>query len=314
MIFLVFEAFFILGLAAAVFLGREVWPLDLLSFFWSLFIAASVLLLLVSLLFAGPAVKVLAVAAVLIACIPVLRLPPPPTSTESRNLRIVTANLFIGNSDPRAFVAFLVKETNDVFQEAIRKSGLFAFETSSALPSRDDKTVFSRFPIREEAQVGVGAGRGALRRHPMRLIVDTPQGPLLLYAIHPDSPRRPWRWWQRNLYLDALATEIGKEPKMLPVVVLGDWNTPPWSAFFRDFFARTGYSSMQSRPWPETTRFLERFRRYFIFGAAIDHVAMSSQVSMAHWQVGPDFGSNHLPIVVDLALPQGTSVAQARTR
>lgn len=320
-IFLVFELVFILGLSASVFLGRQFWPLDLLSFFWSLFILAAVLVLLVSLAFSGPVVKIAAVIALAIALVPFFLLPKAPATSEARNLRLITANLFIGNPDPREFAALLVKEqpdivvtqeTNVVFQDAIRKSGLFPFETSRDLPSRDDKKVFSRFPIREEAQLGPPmVGNVVLQRHPMRLVIDTPQGPLVLYAAHPDSPRRPWRWQQRNMYLDVLAEEIAKEPKVMPVVAVGDWNTPPWSAYFRAFFTRTGFGSMQSRPWPETTRFLERFQRYFIFGAAIDHAALSPQVSLVNWQVGPNFGSNHLPVIIDLALPQTASIALA---
>jgi endonuclease/exonuclease/phosphatase (EEP) superfamily protein YafD len=317
--FLVLEIVFIIGLSLTVFPERQFWPLDLLTFFWSLIIAFAVLVLLASLFLPGLGVKIVAVIAIGIACVPVIRMPPAPRSAEEHNLRLITANLFVENTDPREFIAFLVKEqpdivvteeTRPVFEDAIRNSGLFAFESSRDMRARDDKKVFSRFPLREETQVGEPAGSPVLERHPMRLVVDTPNGPLVLYAVHPDSPRDPQRWQQRNLYLETLAHSVAQEPKTLPVVVAGDWNTPPWSAYFRAFFAKTGYRYIQGRSWPATTRFLMRFQSFMTFGSTIDHVALSPGVTMSNWQIGPKFGSNHLPVIVDLGVPHNAALAQ----
>jgi endonuclease/exonuclease/phosphatase (EEP) superfamily protein YafD len=317
--FLVFEILFLAGLSLTVFPGRQFWPLDLLTFFWTLVIAFAVLVLLASLFLPGLGVKILAVIAIGIACVPVILMPPAPKSSEEHNLRLITANLFVENTDPREFVALLVKEqpdivvteeTTPIFEDAIRNSGLYPFESSRDMRARDDKKVFSRFPLREETQVNEAVGSPVLERHPMRMVVDTPSGPLVLYAVHTDSPRDPDRWQQRNLYLETLAHYVAAEPKTLPVVVAGDWNTPPWSAFFRAFFDKTGYRYIQGRSWPATTRFLMRFESFMIFGSTIDHVALSPDVTMANWRIGPKFGSNHLPVIVDLGVPHNAALAQ----
>lgn len=317
--FLIFELLSIAGLAAAVFLGRSFWPFDLLSFFWTLAIAFAIVLLLVSALLPGPGVKVLAIIAIAIACVPVTLMPKAPAAARDHTLRLITANLFIGNADPREFVAFLIREQPDIvvtqetpviFEDAIRNSGLFPFESSRDMRATDDKKVFSRFPIRDEVQLSDTAGAPYLERHPMRLVLDTPSGPLVLYAVHPDSPRSVARWKQRNLYLETLTHYVSQEPKMLPVIVAGDWNTPPWSGYFRDFFERTGFRYMQGHGWPATTRFLTRFQSFMTFGAAIDHVALSPNITMADWQVGPKFGSNHLPVIIDFGLPHGSALAE----
>jgi endonuclease/exonuclease/phosphatase (EEP) superfamily protein YafD len=316
---LVVETIFLIGLMVILSVGQDYWPLDLLTFFWTLPIVFAIGLMLIAIFLRGLGVKLLAALAIALACVPVVRMPPVPDLVEGHKLRLISANLFVENTDPRAFVAYLVRtqpdivvtqETTAVFEAAIRNSGLFAFESSRDLAGRDDKKVFSRFPIRDDAQIAEGAGSPRLERHPMRMILDTPGGPVILYAVHPDSPRSPRRWAQRNRYLQILTQSVAQEPKTVPVVVAGDWNTPPWSGYFRAFFAQTGFRSMQGRPWPVTTRFLMRMQDYVMFGAAIDHIALSPGLTMAQWKVGPKFGSNHLPVEIDIGLPQTAALAQ----
>ncbi len=58
-------------------------------------------------------------------------------------------------------------------------------------------------------------------------------------------PGRPWQWRQRNAYLALLTTAIRAEPPNANIVVVGDWNTPSWSPFYRDFHAATGLLSTE---------------------------------------------------------------------
>ncbi|CUX67810.1 hypothetical protein AGR5A_pa40085 [Agrobacterium genomosp. 5 str. CFBP 6626] len=48
-----------------------------------------------------------------------------------------------------------------------------------------------------------------------------------------------------------------------------------------------------SAPWPVFTPPLT--------GSMIDHIAVSGALRLASWRVGPDFGSNHIPVVADLS-------------
>lgn len=56
-----------------------------------------------------------------------------------------------------------------------------------------------------------------------------------------------------------LEAALQAEPADMAVIVAGDWNTPPWSPFFRDFLSSTGYKNTEARWWPERTRFSIRF-------------------------------------------------------
>ncbi|MBL0374911.1 endonuclease/exonuclease/phosphatase family protein [Rhizobium sp. KVB221] len=318
MTFIIVEALFLCGLAVTLSLGRDVWLLDVATFFWLFAILLAALLLVVSLFIPGWAGKILAAVTLAVSLVPVIALPAAPDAVSERKLRLITANLYVDNPDPREFVSFLVSQQPDIvvtqetrprFEKAIREAGFLPFENSGDLVDTDDMKIFSRFPIRSEATVKEDIGAEPLYRHPLRVVIDTPNGPLVVYAVHPDTPRRPGRWRQRNLYLQTLADHVARESKAVPVVVAGDWNTPPWSAYFRGFFDKTGFLFLQGRSWPAVTRFSMRFEALMTAGVTIDHVALSPVVGMVQWRIGPKFGSNHLPVIIDIGWPQANAVA-----
>lgn len=307
------QSVFILSTFAAVVLGSSVWVADLVSFFWVGIVAAAAVLLLTSLVVRRLVPMVLGVLGLAIALVPVLRLPAAPDTTDQANLRIITANLFVENTDPTDFLALLAKEKPDVlvtqettqlFQNAIAGTGIFPFESSKDLRSRNDMKIFSRYPILSESQVRPLDQTTTMRRWPLRLVLDTPGKPLVLYAVHPDTPRTSWQWQRRALYLDTLARSVEYEPAHSHVIVAGDWNTPPWSSFFRDFFNATGYRLAQSRWWLTGTRISLRLGGISWLGIPIDHLALSPNIGLADWRAGPKFGSNHLPVVADVRLEE----------
>lgn len=307
-----------LALTAGVVIGgSDVWALDLPTFFWPAVAAPSVLVLVVALVAGGPLARIAAAAAVGFCAVPYILLPPAPADMPGERLRILTANLYVGNPDPRPFVSLLtssqpdivvMQETRPTFAAAVRGSGLYPFESGLDLSETDDKIVFSRYPVRDARQLDDGAG-GTVERHAMRLVVETPAGPVTVYAIHPDTPRTEAQWRERNAYFDRLAAAIGAEKTGSPVVVAGDWNLPAYSPFFRRFFTATGYRFARPGYWLPVTRFATRLARYGFFGSTIDHVAVSPDIRVTNWRRGHDIGSNHLPVIVDLALPSLEAVA-----
>lgn len=307
-----------LGLALAVLIaGGRVWALDLATFFWPLLTVAVLGLFLLAIPFGGMLARLCALVALAVCAYPFLVLPPAPEGGQGERLRVLVANLYVDNPDPAPFVSLLsssqpdivvTQETRPRFVEAVRGSGLYPFESEGELRETDDKKVFSRYPIRQSRQLDDLPGM-RIGRHPMRLVIDTPAGPVVVYALHPDTPRSPDQWQDRNAYLERLAIAIRAEDPQTPVIVAGDWNTPPYSSFFRAFFDQTGYRFARPGLWVPVTRFSMRLARFFYFGATIDHVAVSPQINLIAWRLGRDFGSNHLPVIVDLSLPSNHAVA-----
>jgi endonuclease/exonuclease/phosphatase (EEP) superfamily protein YafD len=308
----------VLTLALAVLVaGRQFWLLDLITFFWPVLALVAVALLVLSLPFGGAIARLAALAAVGVSAIPFIFLPPAPDDAPGEKIRVLAANLYIGNPDPRPFVALLTRtqpdivimeETRSHFVDAVRGSGLYPFESEGDLSKTDDKKVFSRYPIREFHELDDLPGR-PVNRHAMRLVVDTPAGPIVVYAVHPDTPRSLEQWHERTAYLERLTAALRGEAPDTPVVVAGDWNLPAHSVFFRDFFAETGYRFARPGIWLPITRFNTRLARLGYFGSTIDHVAVSPVIRVTDWKRGADIGSNHLPVIVDLALPASNAVA-----
>jgi len=300
-------------------LGGDYWLVDLVTFFWPVVVLFAVLLLLATFVIPGKAARFLAILAVAVTLYPIFALPPAPEAKPGNRLRLLAANLLVENRDTAAFIALLSREQPDIvvteettnrFMEAIKGSGLYPFESTGSLFINDDKKVFSRYPIREQTQINEPPGATKLYRHPMRLVIDGPDGPIVLYAVHPDTPRSPEQWVQRNAYLDLLADSIHREAENAAVVVAGDWNIPAYSVFFDRFFERTGYRFARPGWYLPVTRFWTRAKRFVYFGSTIDHVAVSPQLRVTDWRRGRDINSNHLPVIVDIAMPAGNAVAR----
>jgi vancomycin resistance protein VanJ len=83
-----------------------------------------------------------------------------------------------------------------------------------------------------------------------------------------------------------------------PLVVVGDFNMPPDSAIYRSFWSDYANAFTTSglgfgyTEWPKV--------RQIPFGIRIDHVLTSPGWQPLRCWVGPDVGSDHLPVIADL--------------
>ena len=93
-----------------------------------------------------------------------------------------------------------------------------------------------------------------------------------------------------------------------PLIVMGDFNLTPWSWKMNKLTWRAGLSrhGTFAASWPV----LNRLNAFVSFSdlplpplALIDNVLTSPAISGESFRVGPDLGSDHLPIVATLRLP-----------
>lgn len=297
-----------------VMLADRLWPGDMLTFFQPV-LALAVLVLL---LLAGLCRRWIAAAAlVVMLCLVALPLfvPTVPTApaAQARDLRIVTANVLFNNPTPERFAEIVADLSPDIIvtQEARHRWR----EALNALPGYhlvgreihrwNSTLVLSRYPARGRAvpdipNSGFSFGGGLA----IRVEVDVPQldQPLVVYAIHAPTPRSNAGWKARGLYLDAVARQVASEAEGTPVLLAGDWNTPFWSPAFGRTLLLSGLEATERSAWPPATRL---FKGPFglTIGTPIDRVAVSRGIGVADIFPGPDFNSDHLPVVVDLKLP-----------
>ena len=119
--------------------------------------------------------------------------------------------------------------------------------------------------------------------------------PLTLVGTHPLAPQNARFTRLRNGQLQEIARFAASQPDA--VMVLGDLNTTSWSPAFRDALrlsrlqdSRHGFGIHAT--WPA---WLGRW------GVPIDHGLVSSHLMVHRRRVGPNVGSDHLPLLLDVA-------------
>lgn len=308
----IIQVCFTLAVLASLPLSRHFWIADLANFIRQHLLLVSAGLLIIGMVLPGRATKIGGLAAFSAACVPWLQLPAPAAPAAGTAFTLVTANVDVHNPDPRPFLAIpdiaaadvlVLQEVRDRWQDAVIASGIWPFASGRDLPANTDMKVFSRFPILHASTV-VPDGSDTGGRHAMRLELLIGNRSVILYAVHPQSPRSSGMWAERGAYLRDLKSALTSEPAETPVIVAGDWNTPPWSPAFQGLMESTGYRSTESRWWPPPTRFSLRLPA--LLGTPIDRIVISSHLGMDELVVGPKFGSGHLPMIAKLTLAEGT--------
>ena len=119
--------------------------------------------------------------------------------------------------------------------------------------------------------------------------------PLALYAVHAPPPISGDMADARNRKFEHLARKTAAQAQATPVVV-GDFNVTPWSPYFQKFVADSGLRDARTprrfdHTWPVT------FNNAHI-GLAIDHSFAHASLPTLKRTIGPDLGSDHLPVTI----------------
>ena len=167
---------------------------------------------------AGTSIFMVCALAVVAPRLPREGAPPDPA------MRIVMANVWDANPTPQAVLASMLEREPDVMVAVEMPSDEF-YEamTSSASAAAlawtvDDGElgVWSRFPVRELGDLGLPPARV------MRVGVDAPGSPFVLYVVHALNPLRDTSFGDQRRFTDDLLAAIESESR--PVVVAGDFN------------------------------------------------------------------------------------------
>jgi len=304
--------------AAMVLSGSVLYPGDLLSFFVphlaGLALAAVVLILLLRRPRAAlPAALALGTFAwLLLAPAPQARAAAGPT----RPLRVLSFNVFFFGQDARPLLALIEERKPDiiVLQEisARRRRGLDALDgrypwrTDRITGRRQSVLILSRHPI-VVAEWFTLTERGLERRlngKALLATIDVEGTAVDLLEIHPPTPRSQGLWLGRNEYLIGAAERAAARPAGRPLIVAGDTNTGAWSPWRHRFEARLGLIDAAGTRWPAPTRIWIEPRLPHWLGTPIDRIGVSQEIGVQAFEVGPDLGSDHLPIIADLRIPQ----------
>jgi len=261
-----------------------------------------------------PVVPALVVVAGPVAgcCVPWGRLGADPPAGP--RLRVLTCNMHSAKVDPdpldrlieaaRPDVVALQEWRDSANSDALTQAGWHTHRVPGLF-------LASRHPIRRADRLG-DSSTGA-RGSVMRYELGTPDGTVTVFSLHLATPRAGLRallgFDQQGLdevransalrrrQSEFVAAEAGRVGG--PVLLAGDFNTPPESALFRQvWFGYANAFSDAGWGWGYTFH----ARRTAV---RIDHVLVGGGGWATKCWVGPDVGSPHRPVLADLAWAKG---------
>lgn len=126
---------------------------------------------------------------------------------------------------------------------------------------------------------------------------------LSVIVTHPWPPMNAIAADALGVQLDAIAVRARSMPNAL---VMGDFNTTPWSRRFRRLLSASGLCDSRDgfgiQPTYPANLWLARI--------PIDHLLHACTIGVTGRWVERDVGSDHLPVVVDLVVPVSDRVGQ----
>jgi endonuclease/exonuclease/phosphatase (EEP) superfamily protein YafD len=225
---------------------------------------------------------------------------PSPQPAQPVPVRLVAFNVYVKNAGLPGIATYLESLAPDVvvLEEVTSAS---ARQLVSLLPRFEHHhlaveegvrgvLILSRWPLISPRQVTHSGKMFGLRAD-----VDLGDRRLRVYGMHLNWPLLPGSARIRNEQLPALGRELAQCRGAC--VVVGDFNTTPWSSHFGDLLRVSGFHDCAAGAgfvptWPAALPPLLRIR--------IDHCLASAGLAVKQVEVGAAVGSDHLATVNEL--------------
>jgi endonuclease/exonuclease/phosphatase (EEP) superfamily protein YafD len=122
--------------------------------------------------------------------------------------------------------------------------------------------------------------------------------PVQVIVTHPLPPVDDFAYLRQRDQLEAIAGRASGSTT--PVVIMGDFNATPWSRLFVQLRHRAGLCDSRAgfgvqASFPSAP---------VVLRIPIDHLLASCSIGVRDRWIGPDVGSDHLPVIVDLVIPR----------
>jgi endonuclease/exonuclease/phosphatase (EEP) superfamily protein YafD len=237
---------------------------------------------------------------------------PPEAAESAALLRLVSANLLYQNVDfdrtlrgiaaIDADVIVMCEVTPDARQRLRSLETRFPHALDTCAPERlYGILILSRFPLAPRSN---GIGEDPLPRHlAADLTIDGRK--IALVAVHPTNPLRFSRAHRIPAEFDAVADLCRAAPEDL--ILTGDCNAAGWSSYLADLERKASLANdRRLRPsWPVWLPPLVRL--------PLDHIWVRGRVRLLRAELGPKFGSDHLPLIAEIGWTEvGSPESEAR--
>lgn len=297
-----------LGTLATIlgFFGSTSWFFDVLANF-RFQLAIGLLLIGVIYFFAfgrATAFVFIAMGVVNVFLVAPLYLESPAPAASEETLRIVSFNVGAGRADQDELIDYVstsdadlvfLLESTEEWLGGVPTDGS-GYTISNEIP---DDRIYGISVLGSGVTVVEQLRLGKTEDPVMRVEATLEDGKVAVYAVHPRPPESQATTAARDSLFTELAGLVTDET--MPVVVIGDFNATPWSYAFRDFSSATGLVNSQtgyglSATWPTT---------FPLTLVPLDHMLHSDSLTTVERNIGPDLGSDHLPLLVDVSYSVG---------
>lgn len=220
----------------------------------------------------------------------------------SPNLRVVSLNVHSGNRRHADVIRFIrdtspdvvvFLEVNDAWAETLATlKDDWPHFVLKPRPGNFGIALYSRVPLAMSRVEFLSEQCPAIAAQ-----IDVEGTPVWVVGAHPYPPMTPGMAARRNEQLAALANVVNE--LAAEKIVVGDLNTTSWSPAFTDLLQGTGLRDSRIGFGVQPTwqaDWLPPFR------IPIDHCLVSDQMQVTGRAIGRGVGSDHLPVIVDLAV------------
>jgi len=205
-----------------------------------------------------------------------------------RNDGYVRVAGYLRDSDPDII---LIAEFTPAWRDELEflRAG-YPWQLGAARTDQWGLAVFSRLPLVEAEQIDLAQTDSV---H-VRFVVATAATELEIFAVHLFSPKSSVLARDRNLQLEDLAERVAASEYRS--IVIGDLNLTPFSPYFSRFIDRSGLQDARRSDgfhitWPASV---------LPVWIPIDHALADTTVNVTRVRAGPDVGSDHFPLEIDV--------------
>jgi len=223
-------------------------------------------------------------------------------------VKMVGINVLSSNEDHSRVLRFLKEVEPDlILLMEVNRRWMTQLENLSAdyphqvSRPRDDNfgiALFSRLPLTNGTTLHLG--ESGVPSVATDVVMDGSTFHLL--GTHPFPPGSSRHARLRNEQLLRISEYVREQSA--PVVVLGDLNTTPWSPYFKSLLkdgnlknSSKGHGVLGS--WPAGIPLIR---------IPLDHCLVSPSIQVTSRSLGPAVGGDHLPMVVELVLPDADHI------
>jgi endonuclease/exonuclease/phosphatase (EEP) superfamily protein YafD len=234
-------------------------------------------------------------------------LPQSPANLKQAHYRVklLFTNVQSANKNFSDFISFVIEEDPHVLiiQEATQPwidrlkvlQERFPYEKTLPKPRGVGIALYSRMPVERFDIISLGSERVSA------LLARLNRGGRVLsvVTVHPRNPLRRGNFRQRNEQLWDTASIVQALPE--PKILVGDLNASLWSPYYAHLIRQTGLNNAREGfgllpTWPA-------FMSWPFLMIPIDHCLVSPDIDVLRMRTGRNIGSDHLPIIVDMTIP-----------